>query len=137
MMHIKPSIRHRGNHIIGKSADAPDKPGKTILLLMVCCSIGGPSFVAGLIPVFSLKHAFLTEQLEWLLRIVHNCGGFVFLYMSDNLRCNQSTYDDHHTLIGTCTRLPNFYDRLIICKNNDLFICPMFPPCVHSCPHGK
>ena len=36
-IHIKPSIRCRGNHIVGNSVDHPEKPAKTILALMVCC----------------------------------------------------------------------------------------------------
>ena len=50
-VHIKPSVRYQGNHLIGYSIDQPDKPARTILVLMICPLLGGKSFVAKLIPV--------------------------------------------------------------------------------------
>ena len=105
-IYIKPSIRKRGNHMIRKSVDQPEKAAKTILALMVCCSVGGPTFVARLIPMHTLKHEFLSEQLEKLLHIIHDSGGFVFLLMSDNLRCNQSTFNESHKKYETVKEWP-------------------------------
>ena len=100
-IHIKPSIRYRGNHIIGNSVDHPEKPAKTILALMVCCMMGRPSFVARLIPVHTLTHEFLHKQTERLLEIIHDCGGFVYLVMTDNLQCNQSMFKAFYEKYGT------------------------------------
>lgn len=100
-IHIKPSIRYRGNHIIGNSVDQPQKPARTILALMVCCMMGGPSFVARLISIYTIGHEFLFDQTKQLLEIIHDCGGFVFLVMTDNLRCNQTTFTDFHDKYGT------------------------------------
>ena len=85
-IHIKPFIRYREDHIIRNYVDQPETEAKTFLALMVCCLMGGSTFVARLIPVHSLEHEFLSEQLKQLLHIVHDCGGFVD-FLSDNCRC--------------------------------------------------
>ena len=94
-IHIKPSIIYRGNHIIGNSVDHLEKPAKTILALMFM--MGGPSFVARLIHVHTLTHECLHEQTGRLLEIIHDCGGFVFLVMTDN----QSMFKAFHEKYGT------------------------------------
>ena len=85
-IHIKPFIRYREDHIIRNNVDQPETEAKTFLALRVCCLMGGSTFVARLIPVHSLEHEFLSEQLKQLLHIVHDCGGFVD-FLSDNCRC--------------------------------------------------
>ena len=92
-IHVLASSRYRGCHLIGSSVDQPDKAARTVLGLMVETMYGGPSFMARLIPVYSLNAAFLFEQIERLIHIIHAAGGFVFLIMCDDLRANQSTYD--------------------------------------------
>ena len=84
-IHMKPSVRYQKVHVIGYSIDEPTKAAKTILALMVCPILGGPAFVARLIPVFSLKHGLLYDQLLKLLTIIPESGGFVFLVITDNL----------------------------------------------------
>ena len=82
-----------GTHVIGFGVDDPTKPAKTMLGLMVCPMNGAPSFIARLIPVCSLKADFLYEQTVPLIKIVHECGGFVFLLMTDNLKANITFYN--------------------------------------------
>ena len=100
-MHIKPAIRYQGNHVIGYATDQPTKPAKTILALMVCPILGGPAFVARLIPVFSLTHDLLYDQLIKLINVVHDSEGFAFLIISDNLRANISCFDVFHHNFGS------------------------------------
>ena len=66
-IHIAPSIRYRGGHRIGSSVDQPEKAAKTVLGLMVETMYGGTSFMARLIPVFSLDAKFLFEQIEIII----------------------------------------------------------------------
>ena len=92
-IHVAASIRYRGCHLTGRSVDQPGKPAKTVLGLMVETMYGGPSFMARLIPVFALCADLLFDQIEKLIKIIHEAGGFVFLVMCDDLRANQKTYD--------------------------------------------
>ena len=87
-VHIKPSVRYQGNHLIGYSADAPDKPARTMLALMICPLMHGESFIARIIPFYSLTAELLFDQIEKLIKIIHEIGGNVFLVMTDNLRVN-------------------------------------------------
>lgn len=91
-IHILPSIRYRGHHLVGRSVDNPDKIAKTVLGLMVETMYGGPSFMARLIPIFSLDAKLLFEQVLKLIEIIHEAGGFVFLIICDDLKANQSMY---------------------------------------------
>ena len=99
-IHIRPSIRSQKTHVIGYSIDEPTKPAKTILALMVCPILGGPAFVARLIPVFSLKHDLLYDQLLKLIKIIHESGGYVFLAITDNLRANISCFEKFRKTFG-------------------------------------
>ena len=99
-MHIKPAIRYQGNHVVGYATDEPTKAAKTILALMVCPILGGEAFVARLIPVFSLKHDLLYDQLIRLITIIHESGGYVFLAITDNLRTNISCFDKFRDTFG-------------------------------------
>ena len=92
-IHVLASSRYRGCHLIGSSMDQPEKAARTVLGLMIETMYGGPSFMARLVPVYSLTAQFLFEQIERLIHIIHAAGGFVFLIMCDDLRANQSTYD--------------------------------------------
>ena len=60
-IHIKPSVRYQGNHVVGFSCDEPSKAAKTVLAIMIAPSMGKPSFVCRLIPVYSLTAKFLFE----------------------------------------------------------------------------
>ena len=61
-IHIKPGVQYQGGHILGFSEDQPEKPARTILAIMIGPLMGGPPFVARLIPIYSLKQDFLYEQ---------------------------------------------------------------------------
>ena len=95
-IHIKPGIQYQGGHLIGFSADQPDKAAKSVLALMIAPLMGKPAFVARLIPIFSLNAEFLYDQINQLTKIIHEANGFVYLVMTDNLKCNQSTFSLFH-----------------------------------------
>ena len=89
---IKPGIRYRANHLIGQSVDQPDKAARAVLAFMIAPLLGVPAFIARLIPVYTLDADLLLEQLLKVIQIIHQCKGFVFLTMCDNLRANQRMY---------------------------------------------
>ena len=95
-VHIKPSVRYQGNHLIGYSADTPDKPARTMLALTICPLMHGESFIARIIPVYSLTAGLLFDQIEKFIKIIHEIGGIVFLVMPDNLRANVSCFSKFH-----------------------------------------
>ena len=100
-MHIKPAIRYQGCHIIGNAVDEPEKAARTILAIMIAPFMGGPAFVARLIPIYSLKADLLFEQCKIIIEIIHQNFGFVFLLMSDNLRTNQKCFGQFHKTYGS------------------------------------
>ena len=57
-------------------------------------SMGAPAFVARLLPVFSLKTEFLTNQINIVMNV--EVGGYVFLIMTDNLSVNQKMFKVYH-----------------------------------------
>ena len=84
-IHVKPSLQFQKDKIIGFTADV-DEPcvAKTVLAVMINPSMGAPAFVARLLPVFSLKYEFLMNQVNIVMKIIHDTGGFVFLLLTDN-----------------------------------------------------
>ena len=48
------------------------------------------------LPVFSLKTEFLTNQINIVMNIIHEVGGYVFLIMTDNLSVNQKMFKVYH-----------------------------------------
>ena len=83
-VHIKPAVRYEGNHLIGYSADCPDKAARTMLALMVC-PLMGEAFIARIIPIYTLNAEILFDHIVKLISIIHEVGGRVFLVMTDNL----------------------------------------------------
>ena len=67
---------------------------------MVCPILGGPSFVARLLPIYSLKSELLFEQINELVKIIHESEGFVFLVMADNHSANVSCFDQFQQKFG-------------------------------------
>lgn len=100
-IHIKPSIRYQGGHILGYSVDDTSKAAKTVLAMMITPMMGKPSFVARLLPIFSISHELLHNELVSLLGIINDCGGYPFGIMSDNLRANQSCFNLFHKAFKT------------------------------------
>ena len=100
-IHIKPSMQYQGGHVVGFSEDQPDEAAKTVLSFMVSPLMGGPAFIARLIPVHSLDHNMIFDQIQQLLKIIHDCSGFVYLVMTDNLRANQSLFQKMHDFYGS------------------------------------
>ena len=97
-IHVKPSLQFQKDKIIGFAADT-DEPcvAKTVLAVMINPSMGAPAFfVARLLPVFSLKYEFLMNQVNIVMEIIHDAGGFVFLLMTDNLSVNQKMFKVYH-----------------------------------------
>ena len=48
------------------------------------------------LPVFSLKTEFLTNQINIVMNVIHEVGGYVFLIMTDNLSVNQKMFKVYH-----------------------------------------
>ena len=71
--------------MIGYSADTPDKPARTMLALMICPLMHGELFIARIIPVYSLNAGLLFDQIEKLIKIIHEIGGIVFLVIFEAL----------------------------------------------------
>ena len=63
---------------------------------MINPSMGAPAFVARLLPVFSLKQEFLSDQINMVMKITHEVGGYVFLIITDNLSVNQKMFKVYH-----------------------------------------
>ena len=57
--------------------------------------------MARLIPVFSLHHDLLYDQINKVIRIIHESGGFVFLVMSHNLKANIPCFNKFHSDFGS------------------------------------
>ena len=91
-IYVKPSIRLRGNHLIGYSEDEPKKAARTILAFMVRPLMGGKSTVVRLIPIFTLKADFLYNQLLCLLDIISEVGGRARAVICDCHATNQKCY---------------------------------------------
>ena len=91
-VHIKPAIRYRGNHFIGSAIDDPTKTARTALTIMICPLMGGPSFVARILPIYSVTHEIMYDAISKVISIVHEFSGRVFLVMNDNLKANESCF---------------------------------------------
>ena len=63
--------------------------------------MGGPSFIARLIPIYSLDHELLFDQINLLIKIINDCSGYVYLVLTDNLRANQSLFHKMHKFYGS------------------------------------
>lgn len=96
-IHVKPSVQFQKDQIIGFAVDSEEqKVAKTVLAIMINPSMGVPAFVARLLPIHSLKHEFLKEQIDIVMEIVFEVGGFVFLIMTDNHSVNQKMFKVYH-----------------------------------------
>ena len=96
-IYVKPAIRFRVGHISGFAQNQEKHTAaKTVLALMINFMLGTPAFVARLIPVLNLKHTFLWDTLRALMTIVHQAGGYVFAFVTDNLSVNQKAFKQLH-----------------------------------------
>lgn len=96
-IHVKPSVQFQKDQIIGFAVDCEEqKVAKTVLAIMINPSMGVPAFVARLLPINSLKHEFLKKQIDIVMEIVFEVGGFVFLIMTDNHSVNQKMFKVYH-----------------------------------------
>ena len=91
-IHIKPTIRYQGNHVVGFSCDDSSKAARTVVAIMIAPSMGKPAFVCRLIPVYSLTHDFVYKQVLKVIKLLHKNGRFSYLLMCDNLRTNQACF---------------------------------------------
>ena len=84
--------------------------------MLISPSLGAPAFVARLLPVTSLKADFLYEQVNDLIEIIHQVGGYCFLVMSDNYSVNQSMfsifYKNYESIGIFSVRHPGENDKL-------------------------
>ena len=65
-IHIKPSIRYQGGHILGYSVGDTKKAAKIVLAMVIPLMMEKPSFVAQLLPIFSISHELLHNELVLL-----------------------------------------------------------------------
>ena len=91
-IHVKPSVRFRGSHVIGKSIDAPTEVAKTVLAVMVKPLADGKAFMARLLPISHLKPEFLFEQIEIVIGLVVLYGGHVDAIVADNHMTNRRCF---------------------------------------------
>lgn len=91
-IYVKPSVRFRACHVIGKAEDQTEKSARTVLAFMLKPLFSSESFVVRLIPVFSLTGEILYEQLRSLICIIHKHGGNVRCLISDNASVNGKCY---------------------------------------------
>uniref|UniRef100_A0A1I8JBV1 Transposable element P transposase n=1 Tax=Macrostomum lignano TaxID=282301 RepID=A0A1I8JBV1_9PLAT len=91
-VYVKPSLRFSGCHTIGYSEDAPRQIARTVLALMVKSFMGGPAYVARLIPIYSLQPAFLYDQVVHLVQLIHQLGGTVVSLICDNHFTNRNCF---------------------------------------------
>ena len=93
-IYVKPSVSYRAGEIVGLGVDQdPPRPAKTILALMVNFIYSTPAFIARMLPITTLVADFMIEQVELLIKIIHESGGSVFLVMTDNLSVNRKMFD--------------------------------------------
>ena len=71
-------------------------PANSVLALMINPSFGAPSFVARLLPVHCLKADFQYEQIEILVKLIHEVCGYVYAIVSDILSVNQKMFTMFH-----------------------------------------
>ena len=91
-VYVKPSVRFRGSHVIGKAADQPEKAARTVLSVMLKPLFCSESFVIRLLPVFSLTAEFLYSHLKTLIVIIHENGGTVVSLICDNASVNRKCF---------------------------------------------
>ena len=89
-VHIIPAIRHRDNHLIGSSVDDPTTAAWTVLTIMVCSLTSGRSYVALILPIYSINHEILCNTINKVIGIIHEFSGRDFLVVTDNLKANES-----------------------------------------------
>ena len=99
-IHIKPAIRYPANHLIGQSVDQPDKAARTVLCFMVASLMGGPAFIACIVP-----------ELLQLIPIIHRCNGFVCVIIYEQINHSSSQ----------STALPEVYERSASISNVTFF----------------
>ena len=74
-IYVKPAIRYRGGNVLGfAQKHDTTTPAKTVLAAMINFLRGSPAFVARLMPVANLKHAFLVDLLLVLVSIYPRVG---------------------------------------------------------------
>ena len=62
-IHIKPAVKYRANHLIGQSVDQPGKAARTVLCFIVASLMGGPAFIARMVPVYTVAELLLDQLL--------------------------------------------------------------------------
>lgn len=91
-VYVKPSLRFRGGHVFGEAADQPGCLATTILAILVKPLMGGPAFIARLIPIRVLNKDFLYDQLDTVVGIINKFGGVVRATVCDNHFVNKQLY---------------------------------------------
>lgn len=94
-IHLKPSLRYRGGHVLGYSFDRPKELARTMLAYMIKLVFRSQqkSFLIRLVPVHTLTAELLYDQTMNLLQIIHSAGGKVLSLLSDNLSANRKMHN--------------------------------------------
>lgn len=120
-MHLKPSLRYRGGHVIGYSLDQPEKLARTVLVYMVKLPFQPKpnSFVLRIIPVHTLTSELLFCETISQLKIISSAGGKTLSLISDNLATNRKLYEilQVHYPSSFSYKIPHPVD-----EGNDLYL---------------
>lgn len=123
-IYIKPSLRYRGGHLLGRAEDVENQCARTILAVMVKPLLGASPFVARLIPIYSLSAIFLRNELDSVSSIIEAAGGNVIGMICDNHFVNQQFYKFLSTESVFLGKLPSqfndtvlLYDSVHLLKN--------------------
>ena len=92
-MYVKPSLRYRGNHLLGIAEDDQSQLARTMLAIMLKPLFKTRSFMVRLIPIYKLSPEFLYSSLSTVYSLVREVGGEVIAFISDNHRTNRTCYE--------------------------------------------
>jgi hypothetical protein len=114
-------MSYHGGSVFGKAANNPNLLANAVLGLLLDCLLGGPSFLAKMIPVTKLTSNFLNEQTEMIMEAITEAGGTVRALICNNNRTNQALFRKIPTIANKPWRTAQdvflLYDYVHIIKN--------------------
>ena len=119
-VYVKKMMSYHGGSVFGKAANNPNLLANAVLGLLLDCLLGGPSFLAKMIPVTKLTSNFLNEQTEMMMEAITEAGGTVRALICDNNRTNQALFRKIPTIANKPWRTAQvflLYDYVHIIKN--------------------
>ena len=91
-VYVKKMMSYHGGTVFGKALNNPGLLANAVLGLMLDCLLGGPSFLAKMLPVRNLTSDFLKEQVELMMKAIDGSNGTVLALICDNNRTNQALF---------------------------------------------